>query len=462
MGDRPEREPQHDKARAGAVVRARDSGDADSSVSLQFVNLILQLLRRPLRSFGSRRTWLNSADLVVSLVVGAFFASGAAVALLVVLATSWVVGVGVMCRGGALWLSAQMARVDRRRLERLGGVRIEPRGLPEPGPGASRRERQLAWSRASWLWSLLAYQLARLPLAAAAAFVAVGWTWGTVICFVLAGQPQGPTLLLGWEVGPLALGAPGTVGLVVVGVAGILFWPALVGAAVALDAGLARRLLGPSRDSELAAQVSRLSEARTLAVESAEAERRRIERDLHDGLQPQLVSLALELGLARARNDQDPRAVGPMLERAHEDAKRAVEDLRNLVRGIHPSVLDERGIDAALSALVARCPVPVAIDVALQRRLEPALEATAYFVVAEAITNITKHAGAQGARVAISEEDGALKVVVTDDGRGGARLGPGGGLAGLAARVASIDGTFALSSPEGGPTRIEAVLPCEW
>ena len=462
MGDRSEREPQRDKAHAGAVVRAAGPGDAGGPASLVFVNLVLQPLRRPLRSFGSRRTWLESADLVANLVVGAFFASGAAVALLIVLATSWVVGVGVMCRGGALWLSGQMARFDRWRLRRLGGVGIEPRRLPEPGPLASRRQRQLAWGRASWLWSLPAYQLARLPLAAAAAFVAVGWAWGTVVCFVLAGQPKGPTLLLAWEVGPLALGAPGAVGLVVAGVAGVVLWPALVGAAMAFDAGLARRLLGPSRGSDLAAQVSRLSEARTLAVESAEAERRRIELDLHDGLQPQLVSLALELGLARARNDQDPRAVGPMLERAHEDAKRAVEDLRNLVRGIHPSVLDERGIDAALSALVARCPVPVTVDVAVQRRLEPALEATAYFVVAEAITNITKHAGAQRARVAISEEDGALKVVVTDDGRGGARLDPGGGLAGLAARVASIDGTFALSSPAGGPTRIEAVIPCGW
>jgi signal transduction histidine kinase len=462
MVDRSQRPPQRDKALAGAVGRAARPGDAGGPASIVFVNLVLQPLRRPLRSFGSRRTWLESADLVVNLVVGACFATATAAALLIVLATSWVLGVGVMCRAGALWLSGQMARFERWRLQRLGGVRVEPRRLPEPGPLASRRERQLAWGRASWLWSLPAYQLARLPLAAAAAFVAVGWAWGTVVCFVLAGQPKGPTLLLAWNVGPLALGAPGTVGLVVAGAAGALLWPALAGAAMALDAGLARRLLGPSRGSELAAQVSRLSDARSLAVESAEAERRRIERDLHDGLQPQLVSLALELGLARARNDQGSRAIGPMLERAHEEAKRAVEDLRNLVRGIHPSVLDERGVDAALSALVASCPVPVAVDVAVQRRLGPALEATAYFVVAEAVTNITKHAGAQRATVAISEQDGALKVVVTDDGRGGARLSPGGGLAGLAARVASIDGTFALSSPEGGPTRIEAVLPCEW
>jgi signal transduction histidine kinase len=427
------------------------------------------LLLRPLRPLCSPRTWLYSprtwlasASLAVSLVTGAFFALAALAALLMVLATAWIVGAGVACRGGAFWLSAQMARFDRWRVERFGAVRVEPRELPEPGPGASRRELLLAWGQASWLWPLPLYQLARLLLAAATAFAAVAWWWACVSCFVLAAQPGSPVLLIAWEAGPLRPGAVGTAALVAAGLAGILAWPALAGAAMTLDAALARWLLGPSRGSQLAARVFRLSKARALAVDSAEAGRRRIERDLHDGLQPRLVSLTIYLGLARARIETDPGAARLMLERAHEDAKRAVEDLRNLVRGIHPSVLDERGIDAALSALVASCPVPVAVDVTLRRRLEPALEATAYFVVAEAITNITKHAGAARASVSIGERDGALTVTVTDDGRGGARPGPGGGLDGLAARVASIDGTFAVSSPPGGPTRVEAVIPCAW
>ena len=414
-----------------------------------------------LHSFSAKRTWTASANLVVNLVVGAGFALATALALLVTLATAWVVGVGTMVRGGALFLSAHMSRFDRRRVERLGGVRIAAPSSPEPGAGASLRERQVAWGRATWLWPLSAYQLARLPAAGAAAFVAVGWWWATIACFVVASQPSGPVQIVGWDVGPMSLGAAGVAGLVVTGVAGVLAWPALVRMAMKLDAALAMHLLGPSRSGQLAAEVSRLSEARALAVTSAEAERRRIERDLHDGLQPQLVSLALDLGLAKARIDKDPEGARAMIERAHEAAKRAAEDLRNLVRGIHPSVLDERGIDAALSALVASCPVPVSVDVDLLRRPEATREAAAYFVVAEAITNVAKHARARRASVTVAERGGALHVAVVDDGEGGARLDPGGGLAGLAARVAALDGTFDLSSPIGGPTRIVAVIPCE-
>ena len=427
----------------------------DGATRLAASNLLLAP-----RSLVATRTWLASADVVVSLVVGALFALLTACALLVVVATSWVVGLGVLSRGATLWLAAQMARLDRWRVERLGDRHIEPPALPEPEPGAPLRVRQLAWGRASWLWPLPVYQLARLPLAAAAAFVALGWWWATIACFVLASQPAGPILVVGWDVGPLSLGAGEMAGLVVAGLVGLLAWPGVARGTMGLDAALAARQLGPSHSGQLAAEVSRLSQARTLAVVSAEAERRRIERDLHDGLQPQLVSLALDLGLALSRIDKDPDAARSMVERAHEEAKRAAADLRNLVRGIHPSVLDERGIDAALSALVASCPVPVTIEVNLSRRPEASVEGVAYFVVAEAITNITRHSGAHTASVRMDEDDETLRVVVEDDGRGGARLDPGGGLAGLAARVASVDGTFRLSSPTGGPTRVEAVIPC--
>lgn len=159
------------------------------------------------------------------------------------------------------------------------------------------------------------------------------WWWGTIVCFVLAGQPSGPVQLLAWDVGPLNLTAFETALLVVAGVAGVLAWPAVLRVVPAIDIVLGRRLLGRSRAAELTAEVSRLSEARTLAVESAEAERRRIERDLHDGLQPQLVSLALDLGLAKSRIQRDPDNAREMVERAHEEAKRAAEDLRSLVRG---------------------------------------------------------------------------------------------------------------------------------
>jgi signal transduction histidine kinase len=154
-------------------------------------------------------------------------------------------------------------------------------------------------------------------------------------------------------------------------------------------------------------------------------------------------------------------AAHALLARAHADAKTAIEELRSLVRGIHPSVLDGRGLDAALSALIASCPVPVTLHVDLPQRPDSIREAAAYYVAAEAITNITKHASARRATVTVEATEHSLHVVIEDDGNGGARIEPCGGLAGLAARIGSIDGTFTVSSPPGGPTRVEAVIPCE-
>ncbi|MGH3279693.1 MAG: sensor histidine kinase [Trebonia sp.] len=292
------------------------------------------------------------------------------------------------------------------------------------------------------------------------------------------------TACVGWlSAAPAALAAYGVIGLALGSVvpqvalpapgslrdapAGTLFPVGIVIAALGLLAApwllrcygrAARFLLAPTRQ----AQVARLTEARARAVAVAEAERRRIERDLHDGLQPMLVSLAIDLGIAEARFGKDPDSARALVTRAHRDAKAAIEELRGLVRGIHPSVLDGRGLDAALFALIASCPVPVSLDIDLPDRPDPVREAAAYYVAAEAITNIAKHAaGAGGATVTVGTRGRNLHVVVEDDGGGGARLEPGGGLAGLAARIASIDGTFTVSSPPGGPTRVEAVIPCE-
>jgi signal transduction histidine kinase len=416
-----------------------------------------------LRAFGgwaSVRTWWATASIVLSLALGGLLASVAASALLLSAATVWIIGLGIMVRAGTLRLAVQMGRLDRWRIEWLSGVRIEPPALPRAGPEAGFRARQDAWARSPWLWRLPAYQLVRLPVAGALAFGMVAWWWVTIVCFVLAGQPAGPVQLLGWSAGPVSLTPVEVAALVVAGVAGLLAWPAAVRTVPAIDAALGRRLLGPSRASQLSTEVAHLSQARSQAVATAGAERRRIERDLHDGLQPQLVNLALDLGLARARLRSDPGAAQSLIDRAHAEAKLAAEDLRNLVRGIHPSVLDERGLDAALSALVASCTIPVTVNVNLPRRPASASEAAAYYVVAEAITNIIKHAQARKAAVSIGYADGALRVTIEDDGRGGASLEPGGGLEGLAARVASLDGTFELSSPAGGPTRIEAMIPC--
>ncbi len=197
-------------------------------------------------------------------------------------------------------------------------------------------------------------------------------------------------------------------------------------------------------------------------MDAAEAERRRIERDLHDGAQQRLVAVAMSLGRARDRLDEDPDATRVLLDEAHTDAKHAVSELRDLARGIYPAVLADRGLDAALSAQAAGSPVPVDIVVDLAERPPAAVETTAYFVVGEALTNIAKHADATTARVRVWRKADTVRVEVTDDGRGGARMRPGGGLAGLADRAATIDGTISVAGPPGGPTTVRAELPCRW
>ena len=218
-----------------------------------------------------------------------------------------------------------------------------------------------------------------------------------------------------------------------------------------------RTLLG-RRSSERVAQLTR---QRTEAVDAAVSERRRIERDLHDGAQQRLTALAIDLGRARAKLDTDPEGARALVEQAHEDSKQALAELRNLARGIHPAILTDRGLDAALSALAARSPIPVEITVDIGTRPPVAIESTAYFVVAEALTNATKHASATRLGVRVKREKGDIVVEIEDNGIGGARVEPGGGLEGLTTRVATVDGTVTVSSPRGGPTVVRAELPCE-
>ena len=247
--------------------------------------------------------------------------------------------------------------------------------------------------------------------------------------------------------------------LTATGIALLAVAPRLTAAVAALDAALARALLGPSRTQELEHQVEHLTETRTGAVDAADAERRRLERDLHDGTQQRLVALAMNLGLARLQARTAEQAHEALAE-AHEDAKAALAELRNLVRGLHPAVLEDRGLDAALSGVAARLPIPVRLTVDLPRRPPATIEAVAYFVVSESLTNITKHAQASQAEVVVQRAGDRLHIIVSDDGAGGADPARGTGLAGLAKRAASVDGTFEIASPPGGPTLITVDLPC--
>jgi signal transduction histidine kinase len=236
--------------------------------------------------------------------------------------------------------------------------------------------------------------------------------------------------------------------------------PAVAALVTRLDTRAALTLLGPSRTEELERRVEDLAEKRAGVVDAADAERRRIERDLHDGVQQRLVSLAMNLGLARETLTDVPEDVMRVIAEAHAEAKEALTDLRNVVRGLHPAVLDDRGLDAALSGIAARAPLPVKLRVDVPGRLAPTVEAIAYFVASEALTNVTRHARASHVELELARAEDVLRMTITDDGVGGAEPSRGTGLTGLRQRVASVDGTFRITSPAGGPTVITVELPC--
>ncbi|KOT49370.1 MULTISPECIES: sensor histidine kinase [Streptomyces] len=267
--------------------------------------------------------------------------------------------------------------------------------------------------------------------------------------------------LLGWEWRVDHRGAWTWAGYAtVVGLLVLAAVPALAGGLVRLENLVGRAVLHVSRSEELKRRVEDLTTSRAGAVDAADAERRRIERDLHDGAQQRLVALALNLGLAKATLKDLPPEARQVIDEAHREAKEAIEELNSLVRGLHPAVLDELGLDAALSGLAARAPLPVRLWTDLPERAAPAVEAVAYFVVSEALNNVAKHADATRAEVTVTRLGEILRVVVADDGVGGADPSGGSGLKGLAQRVRSVDGAFRMSSPVGGPTTMTVELPC--
>ncbi|MFE4600521.1 sensor histidine kinase [Kitasatospora indigofera] len=236
--------------------------------------------------------------------------------------------------------------------------------------------------------------------------------------------------------------------------------PYAAGRLAGLDERVTRAMLGPNRAEQLERRVEDLAESRAGVVDAADAERRRIERDLHDGAQQRLTSLAMNLGLARRTlKDVPPEAMQVIVD-AHEEAQAAIAELRDLIRGLHPVVLEDRGLDAALSGIAARAPLPVRLDVQVPPGIAPTVEAVAYFTVSEALTNVAKHARASRVDLSVRGRGGRLRITVTDDGVGGADPAGGTGLTGLRKRAASVDGTLAVHSPLGGPTTITVELPC--
>ncbi|MEV0200196.1 histidine kinase [Nonomuraea sp. NPDC050691] len=207
-----------------------------------------------------------------------------------------------------------------------------------------------------------------------------------------------------------------------------------------------------------AARIRQLTESRSVVVDARAAELRRIERDLHDGAQAKLVAIRMNLGLARGV--RDPDQVRQMIDEAREVAGQALTDLRDLVRGIHPPVLADRGLAGAIEAAALLCPAPVEVEIDLPGRLEPPVESAAYFATAEALTNVAKHSGASRAWLRVSHAGGLLRVTVRDDGRGGADRTAGTGIRGIDRRLSAFDGRLTLHSPPGGPTELTMELPC--
>ncbi len=355
--------------------------------------------------------------------------------------------------------------IHRHRLRATAGVLI-----PAQPAVADRLSVQgiVAVARARATWRQLVYHLLAGPALAAGAIIAVGvWLAGVLFALVYAYAwtlPAGSLLQRGQSSSPPGhlppvSHIPADAFLTVGGIVLLAAAPWLTAAVGALDARAARALLGPSRAEELEYQVERLAQTRAGVVDAADAERRRLERDLHDGTQQRLVSLAMRLGMARAERP-DATQAHQVIAEAHEEAKAALAELRHLVRGLHPAVLEDRGLDAALSGVAARLPIPVRLTVDVPGRPPPTIEAVAYFVVSEGLTNIAKHAQASQAEVFVQRANDRLHIIVSDDGVGGADPARGTGLAGLAKRAASVDGTFEIASPPGGPTLLTVELPC--
>jgi signal transduction histidine kinase len=344
-----------------------------------------------------------------------------------------------------------------------------PVALAAPGPG-------VGWGAALALAAALS-ALISLVVVFLWGVTGAGYFWPAWVLFALAiplVTQLAIRLALRVPAGPrrgLALhgAGSGTVTAIVLAIyalsGGGMFWPLWPISALGLAFGAHAIVVAAlphlrPRERELVARVDQLTRTRMGALDVQAAELRRIERDLHDGAQSRLVALSMQLGRAEERLEGQPE-IADLVRRAREEAGNAIAELRDLARGIAPPVLADRGLVAAAEGLGRRAPMPVTVTASVQRRPLPVVETAAYFVVAEALTNAAKHAGGAAAHVDLGERDTRLVIEVRDEGPGGAEE-TGSGLTGLRHRVEALDGTLAVTSPEGGGTIIHAELPCGW
>ncbi|SDT23763.1 Signal transduction histidine kinase [Actinoplanes derwentensis] len=386
---------------------------------------------------------------------------GFGTALLAVVALAWsllvaaasVLGVGLLLAPTVPRVLRAVADRERARLTRWGPAVVGPPPLPGTTREALRDpsvRREAAWAGVHGTAGLLLGAVGiSLPI------YAVEYASFPLWYRALDPEEGGPGFVM-WRIDGFADAA-------VVWLIGVLFVVITIGfgpGIARLQAFAGRRLLAPSGDVDLSLRVAELTLTRAAALDAHAVELRRIERSLHDGTQNRLVAVNVLIGAARRAQQRDPAVVADILDRAQEATEQALAELRSVVRGILPPVLDDRGLDGALAGLAGTCVVPCELEVDVPGRCAVSVEATAYFVVAEALTNIAKHSGASSARVVVRRAGDRLLLSVTDDGKGGADETGGSGLGGIRQRVAAYDGRFVMSSPAGGPTRMDVELPC--
>ncbi|WP_245667042.1 sensor histidine kinase [Actinomadura latina] len=449
----------------GAVGRAatrwaaatRGGGDAPSVLTGSWA---------PLAMARSSVTWRSALYLAVSLAFGLGWLGTLAIGLplSVALLIVWV-GVPLLALLMIAWRFG--ATLERQLVRAAFGVRIpSPYKRPPESSNPLARLRTMAADAATW--KDLAYLAVLFPVTLVE-FVVSAAVWGAtvmtlflpVVVAVNGGAEINFWFVSYWAGDPLEAVPVMALGAVFLAIAMYVTRAMAIGHTV-----LAALLLGPSpaqaENVELRRRTEHLRASRARGVDAAEFERRRIERDLHDGAQQRLLAVAMDIGRARAKLDADPEGARALIEQAHAGTKEAISELRDLARGIYPAILTDRGLDPALSGLAGRAPVPVEVDVDLPERPPAAVESIAYFIVAESLANVAKYARATEVSVRVAREDRWVVVEVIDNGVGGAAARPGGGLSGLADRAATIDGMLIVDSPPGGPTIVRADLPCTW
>lgn len=434
-------------------------------------NPIVRALRAPFKL----RTWKETIHLLLNLPVG--------IALFTIIVTGFATGLGLLITLigipiliAMLYVSRAMGWFERGRAKVLLDLDVPSPYRADPAhdrwwrPYVSRVTDPATWTE-------IGYHLLMLPIGIFTfTVVFTFWTLGLSLLFLPAYAWAFPNQVE-WFDAWIKLNVSSSPNVIVVGAQGhgwvidtpwefaavsligalvILITPWVVRGLATANRALVRGMLGTG----LSARLRSVTASRAAAVDLAAEDRRRIERDLHDGVQQRLVTLAIDLGRAKEKLDADPERAKELVDEAHEEAKRAITEVRDLARGIHPAVLTDRGLDAALSALAARSSVPVDVHVDVAVRPPASVEAAAYFIVSEALANVAKHAKATKASVTVRRSGDRLTVQVQDDGVGGASFEGNSGLAGLRDRVRVLDGEMHLLSPEGGPTVLMVEIPC--